>query len=119
MSDGKPVLDPERLAALRSLDGDDEPDVSREVAGLFLTSTEEGIGMIEAALAAGNAADLRVLAHRVKGSCGNVGATRLEALCKDLELAGHEGRVPADAAPGLRAEWDRVKAALESEFGIQ
>lgn len=118
MSDVEPVLDPERLAALRSLDGDDEPDVSVEVAGLFLTSTEEGIAEIEAVLQTTNAAELRALAHRIKGSCGNVGATRLEALCKDLEMAGHEGRIPPDAAGGLRAEWERVKVALKSEFGI-
>jgi HPt (histidine-containing phosphotransfer) domain-containing protein len=118
MTDEEPVLDPERLAALRSLDGDDEPDVSIEVTRLFLTSTAEGIDEIEAALRDDDAAALRAVAHRVKGSCGNVGATRLEAICRDLELAAHEGHVPTDAAAGLRAEWDRVRAALEAEFGI-
>ena len=118
MTDQEPVLDPERLAALRSLDGDDEPDVSLEVVRLFLTSTEEGITQIEAALAAADPVELRAVAHRVKGSCGNVGANQLEALCRDLELAGREDRIPDGGAPGLRDEWERVKSALKAEFSL-
>lgn len=118
MTDHEPVLDPERLAALRSLDGDDEPEVSLQVVRLFLSSTEEAIAQIEAALAAADPVELRAVAHRVKGSCGNMGASRLEALCRDLELAGYEGRIPDGGAPGLRDEWARVKSALEAEFGV-
>ena len=118
MTDQEPVLDPERLAALRSLDGDDEPEVSLEVVRLFLTSTEEGITQIETALAAGDTGELRAVAHRVKGSCGNVGANQLEALCRDLEMAGREDRIPGGRSPELRDEWTRVKAALKEEFGL-
>lgn len=118
MPDAEPILDPARLAALRSLDGDDEPLVSVEVAQLFLDSTADGIADIEAALAHGDAAALRAHAHKAKGSCGNVGATRLEQLCKALEAAGHEGRTPQEAAPELRAEWIRVQAALRTEFKL-
>jgi HPt (histidine-containing phosphotransfer) domain-containing protein len=56
--------------------------------------------------------------HALKGSCGNMGAMKMEAICAELEGAGHSGDLTA--APRLisrlEAELGRVRAVLEKEL---
>ena len=65
-------------------------------------------------------ADARVLAnksHSLKSSCGNLGATKMTAVCERLETIGRAGSVDgADVLLGeLEEEFLRVRRALEAE----
>ncbi len=93
-----PTVDPDRLRSLR----DDYGDLATELLGLFETSAAATLGELRAALAAGDGAEVRRLAHRLKGSARNVGATGLAKLAAELE------QVPPDAAAAL----GRLEAAL-------
>jgi HPt (histidine-containing phosphotransfer) domain-containing protein len=77
-----------------------------------------GLRRMQAAAAAGDAAELRRVAHSMKSSSANVGAERLSRLCKALETIGGSGRIDG-SLPLLEeasGELQRVVAALGSEL---
>jgi HPt (histidine-containing phosphotransfer) domain-containing protein len=93
-----PPVDPDRLRSLR----DDYGDLATELLGLFETSAAATLDELRAALAARDGAEVRRLAHRLKGSARNVGATGMAELATELE------QVPPEAAATL----GRLEAAL-------
>jgi two-component system chemotaxis response regulator CheY len=108
-----PPVDPEVLEMLASLQEPGEPDLVVELVTLFLRDTPERLAEltgrpVEAATAA------RV-AHAVKGSAGNLGATGLQELAGRLEQAGHRGEAGealADLVAAVHAEYARVERHL-------
>ena len=58
------------------------------------------------------------IAHTLKGSCANMGAVRMEALCSELEEIGRSENL--STAPrltsSLEEEFARVRAAFEKEL---
>ena len=110
-----PPLDPAALAALRDLNpGDDS--FFQDLVQIFLDDSPQRIAEIEQSLVKGDARQLTLAAHSLKGSSANFGAERLRALSEQLELLGRQGS-PGDAPAQLRAlkdEFTRVRAALEA-----
>ncbi len=113
-SPSSPVpVDPEIIEMLDSLQEPGEPDLIVELVTLFLRDTPERLRdlrdrPLEAALAA------RV-AHAVKGSAGNLGASLLQERASELEQAGHRGDSPAALAmltDAVYAEFARVEQHL-------
>lgn len=99
----RPHLDEEALAELQDV-MDDEFDV---LIHTYLNDSAERIAALRSALAAGDADALGKTAHSFKGSCINIGAPRLGALCLEVEEAARTS--------GL-AELDPVLTRIESEF---
>jgi HPt (histidine-containing phosphotransfer) domain-containing protein len=66
----------------------------------------------------GDAQSVERVVHTLKGSCGNMGAWKMESICAELEDAGHSGDLTA--APRLisrlEEEFGRVRAAFEEEL---
>lgn len=71
----------------------------------FLSDSEERLNSIRAAYSAADGSALRHAAHSFKGSCGNMGATLLSGLCKQLEEAARHNDL--DAAQGLITKVER------------
>jgi CheY-like chemotaxis protein/HPt (histidine-containing phosphotransfer) domain-containing protein len=110
-------LDPEVIATLRDLGGDD-PSIFNELVELFLSDTPPRIRALEAALESGNPKDLEAAAHALKSSSGNLGAYVLSGLFKELESCGRSKDLDA-AAPLVaqsREEYHRVEVALREEM---
>jgi HPt (histidine-containing phosphotransfer) domain-containing protein len=110
-----PPVDPEVIEMLASLQEPGEPDLVAELVTLFLRDTPERLRDLQARpLDAGHASRV---AHAVKGSAGNLGATQLQDLASALEQAGHRGD-SADAlarlADAIDVEFARVAAHLEA-----
>ena len=106
--DAMPILDEAAIDGLRdpALGGD--PEFLVEVVEAFLSDSPPRIAAIKASLAGGDGDALGRAAHSLKGSSGNFGAARLQALCADLERLGR-----ADQLTGLQPLVDR----LEIEYG--
>ncbi|MDP1569150.1 MAG: Hpt domain-containing protein [Vicinamibacterales bacterium] len=85
---GLPVLDHATLDRLRELNEPGEPDIVIEVLTLFLEDAPARVAAVAAAQAAGDARGLERAAHGLKGSAGNIGALRLQALCHRIEDLG-------------------------------
>ena len=100
------VLDEEVFGKLREILG---PALQRSLAP-FLEDTPAYLARLELAVHDGDADTARTMAHSVKGSSGNLGATALAQLAKE---AGRAGKAKAHAtggerAIGLRSRWDTV-----------
>ncbi len=112
------VLDQSVLSSLRELQEEGEPDILEEVGGLFLKHAPDKLSAIEKAVADRDAKGLQTAAHSLKSSSAYVGAMKLSAMSKDLEMMGRTGSLEGslEKSKSLKAEFLRVKTALESEI---
>ena len=110
-------VDVERLQDFTSGD----PNNLRELVDLYLKQTDEQMGQIEAAVKAGDAQQLRRVAHSCAGASATVGMKKLAPMLKDLERMGAEQKL--DAAPNLCQdailEFKRIRAFLEEYMASQ
>ncbi|MGH8973023.1 MAG: PAS domain S-box protein [Acidimicrobiia bacterium] len=81
------LLNHDRLAVLRGLGPSDGRGLLPRLVDAFVAEAPAAMASLRAAAAAGGAA-LSQSAHRLKGAAANLGATRLAAVCGDLETAG-------------------------------
>ena len=108
-----PVLDEAVLAELTSSVQDDRPFVV-ELVNAYLADGPAQVDAIEAAVAANDAAALVRPAHTLKSSSATVGAQRLAAASRELEMVGRSGSVDSASAASLRADWEAAVAALQA-----
>jgi CheY-like chemotaxis protein len=107
-------LDPDVLAGLREL-GD--PDLLSDLVGIFSDDASSRLATLHEAVEGDDAQSVEHVAHALKGSSGNMGATRMAAICTELQDAGASGdlsRAPA-LLEQLEDEFGRVRPALETE----
>jgi len=111
-------LDECALAQIRALRRPGQPSVLGKVIGLYLDSAPALLQQLRAAVEAGDGEALRQVAHSLKSSSANLGATQLAACCKELEQRGRDWCLEGVAA--LLAEVDghygRVREALIAEM---
>jgi HPt (histidine-containing phosphotransfer) domain-containing protein len=115
-----PTVSPLNLQAiedLRALNPDDDSFL-RELIQIYLDDSPKQIAEIEQSLAQGDSLRLTRAAHSLKGSSAYFGAGPLRALCEKIEQLGRSAALAEILAqlPDLKAEYDRVKAALESHL---
>ncbi|QOY92942.1 CHASE domain-containing protein [Massilia sp. UMI-21] len=106
------------LALLESNFGGDRERM-RKFAFLFVSTARTALAEIDAALGAGDLAQVSAVAHRVKSSARAVGALAFADLCEELE--GQAGR-PAQAralAARLRAQLGRIERELGNRLGTR
>ncbi len=103
-------LDHEALAELREVMDDD----FQILITTFLADSRERLRSLRDALDAGDAATFSKAAHSFKGSCINIGAPALGALCLEAEQLGRGGDLAG--APALiariEAEFEKVRELL-------
>jgi PAS domain S-box-containing protein len=102
-----PPVDARHLATVRAAMGED----FAELVEVFIASADELTHGLEAARASGDRSAFHRHAHTLKSSSGQLGATALAALARDLEAAA-TATLPADAAVRVRAlrdEYERVR----------
>jgi two-component system, sensor histidine kinase RpfC len=106
------VIDPEIMRELQSLGGN--TDFVEKLIRVFLESGEQKIREMEKAVNAQNAGKFRDLAHTLKGSAGQIGATALMEECSRCSRVGHAD-FRANGAEHLQAveqAFANAKAAL-------
>jgi HPt (histidine-containing phosphotransfer) domain-containing protein len=102
----------DREGALERLGGD--PQLLRDVAQTFRVEAPRLLGLIRAAVAAGDANTMRRAAHTLHGSAGVFAAAGIMSLARQLEEVGISGRMeeaPA-ALAALEAHLDPFLASL-------
>ncbi|WP_345005419.1 hybrid sensor histidine kinase/response regulator [Dactylosporangium siamense] len=98
---------------------DDEPTpqelelISRLLGG-FCTNAPDTLARLATVVAAGDAPAVVGVAHTLTGAAGNVGATTLARLSRDLETRARAGQLTAaeDDLAAMRHELDRVVTAV-------
>jgi HPt (histidine-containing phosphotransfer) domain-containing protein len=81
---------------------------------MFIAEVPGQLATLEAAVAKGDAGAIRLTAHTLKGTAGNFGASRMQALASAIEEKGCNGSLDGVSATfvELRAECERVREAL-------
>ncbi len=94
-----------------------EPALLAEMVDLFGEDTPARLAALRQALSASAWAELRAVAHLLKGEASTIGARELQHLCRDLERAAEDGS-QADATAvieAIGAAFRRAQAELEEE----
>jgi CheY-like chemotaxis protein/HPt (histidine-containing phosphotransfer) domain-containing protein len=113
------VLEPAVLADLRQMRDGGVPDVFRDLLQLFRADAPQLLTAMRAAVAEGNAEQLKQAAHSLKGAAANLGARQMSGIAAELEAIGRRGTVEG-AEPLLdrvEAQFQQVCEALEREAG--
>lgn len=96
-------------AGLAFADGDEE--LYREVLAMFLEQLNDEFAQLPEQLRQSSNELLARQVHTLKGSAGSVGATRIEAVAREMTQAFKAGNVPDDSL--LDALQTSMKAAHE------
>lgn len=97
-------LNMELLNELRDIMEDEFPSLLET----FLTESQKQYQEARLAFASKNMAELRRAAHSLKGSCGNVGALDLHAMCTAIE-----SQADANEVDGLDELLSQAEAQLQ------
>jgi len=88
-------------------------DIAGRLADLFAESTPELLESLRSAQDAGDEEGLRRAAHKLKGSCLNIGATLMATLAASVEQGEDTGKAIAE----LEAAFEPTRAALRDALG--
>jgi CheY-like chemotaxis protein/HPt (histidine-containing phosphotransfer) domain-containing protein len=112
------VLDRTALDGLRALQRAGTPGLLEKLVDSFLEDTPHQLADLRHAAQVGDAVRLTKLAHKLKGSVSNFGASRMVRVCTELETLGKNGNV--DVASQLLSDLDRqfdlASTVLRSEI---
>ena len=81
------AINPDSLAQLRDLMGDALDDVLRT----FIDYMPEQVDSLSSAINAKDADAVFNVAHKMKSSCGSIGATGLAQVAEEIEMIGRAG----------------------------
>jgi HPt (histidine-containing phosphotransfer) domain-containing protein len=104
------VLDLPRT--LEKMGGD--PELLREIMDFFVELVPQQIEDLAAAVQAGDVATVGLQAHGMKGGAGNVGAVRVAATARQLEMLAKEGTLTgaAELVQQLREDFREMTEVL-------
>jgi CheY-like chemotaxis protein len=104
---------PVDLREFQSLTDGDQA-FAQELVTAFISSGEQQMAEIGAALAQNDRAVVAKAAHKLRGACANIHAHALTSLAERMEIdsAAADARVLDQSNAQLRREFDRVKAFL-------
>ncbi|MFM9970673.1 MAG: Hpt domain-containing protein [Burkholderiales bacterium] len=112
------LLDLEQIEDLRRIDAGKGAVLARMV-DKFAAVIAERVDLIHSHFASRNMTELAMAAHSLKGAAGNLGASRLAALCAQIERAGHDKaeQTAETLIEKLRAEGEVARVSLLRETG--
>ncbi len=110
-------LDPSRLNAVRSLKSAG-PGLADRVIRLFLETTPSTLANLRLAASSGNAPQVRLAAHSLRGCGRELGAVRLGHLCQEIENLVRAGKVldAPSMLPELEHEYELVRQLLTEQI---
>jgi len=106
-----PVIDPGALARLLEWGGEDLP---RKMIEIFLSHAPRRVEQIRDGLRENDPRGAVEGAHSLKSSAGNLGASRVQTLCHDVERMAEDGDL--SAARKLLPELERAYARAREEL---
>ncbi|MCO4748347.1 MAG: Hpt domain-containing protein [Proteobacteria bacterium] len=110
-----PLIDQERIAELNSL-GD--PSLVRHVAQTFFGGMPSQLASLRDAVARGDAAATRGVAHTIKGGAASAGFPASSHAAADLEDAARNGRLDDldDLFKKLSSAIDRTREVVDASY---
>ncbi|MEZ5934300.1 MAG: response regulator [Alphaproteobacteria bacterium] len=97
------ALDPAPIEALRSLDPGGERQLIQRAITKFADYSDELVARLGKAVGDKNSSEVARLAHSLKSSSANLGATNLASQCAEIERHTKNGELPEDIGQRLTA----------------
>ena len=114
-ADRADVIDLSQLASLRDIEGPEHAHFFTDLIDLFLDETESQLKGLHAAHSQNDDTAIRQVAHHIKGSSANIGATQMVVLLGQLEESGRSNEDTETLLGKLDQEFELVRAALTAE----
>ena len=110
------VLDATQLRQLRELPGRQRPTLLQEVVEVFLRETPAALATLRGLVEQRDSAGTVMLAHRLAGSCANLGGEPMRQTAHAVEHAAEAGDWAAmpEMLMSLDREWRRMQKALQN-----
>ena len=110
----QPVVDANAFAELKELMGDDFKDI----VSMCLQSLPEQLSQIEKAIKFQNVDTLFTISHKMKSSCGSIGAFGLAERAEAIEIISRNGstQIPEQTLNDLRDATEQVISLLNTEL---
>jgi HPt (histidine-containing phosphotransfer) domain-containing protein len=85
-----------------------------EIVNMYFEDTPQALAELHVASDKGDAKALREVAHRLKSSCGNIGAVKLQMITEQIEIIGRKGKTEESQSLIALAEieFSRVEEVL-------
>ena len=114
-------LDKAILDGIRSLQSDDRPDLLDRIFAAYLDGSRRLMIDLASARQSGSLSKMRSVAHALKSSSGNIGATEFSRLAADVERAcdGLDEDRAVQLAQRMEAMYKSVVDAVESGLGTK
>lgn len=110
---GEAIMDTRVLIEFLDMVGPSGPGLLRNIAETYAVETPPVLTALGMALERGDSRAATRLAHRLKGSCLSIGASRLAASCAAVEQACSLGEPPSgETYCVLRRQFDATSIAL-------
>jgi CheY-like chemotaxis protein/HPt (histidine-containing phosphotransfer) domain-containing protein len=109
-------IDRDMLHSCLSVFGDQNPTVLQELLDLFLGSTPPRLGEMWEALGVGDAKAMRELAHGLRGSSAQVGATNMAQTCASIGTLVRSGSLQGvrELLDQLELDFERARRDLQT-----
>ena len=109
-----PTLDMQAYAELKSIMG----DTFIELITMFLQNIPELLVTLDTEIKNVNALQVFEIAHRIKSSCGSIGASGIAETAQIIELIGRDGSTENTAShlKVLNQQYTEIKPFLENEL---
>lgn len=91
-----------------------EPNLLEQITDAFLEDAQTRLADLRRAMASDDRAQIKRVAHSLKGMCGAIGAHHMAALSVDLERTPLAAHVDTGLVSQLEREFTRVRAALRA-----
>ena len=109
----QPAVDANAFAEMKELMGDDFKDI----VSMCLQSLPEQLNHIERAIKTQNVDTLFTISHKMKSSCGSIGAFGLAERAEAIEIISRNGstKIPEQTLNDLRDATEQVISLLNTE----
>lgn len=110
----QPAMDANAFAEMKELMG----ETFKDIVSLCLQSLPEQLTSIETAINTQSADTLFTASHKMKSSCGSIGAFGLAEKAEAIEIIGRNGstEIPEQALNDLRDATGQVVSILHAEL---
>lgn len=106
------LLDNAAINRLMDIGKATDPGFLQQILDMFLKQAPESISEIKASLEKGDPITMWKAAHKLKGTCLNIGAKKMAEICKEIESKGRNSQLMGLQGLSIQLEMD-YKATVE------
>ncbi|HLB74650.1 MAG TPA: CHASE domain-containing protein [Sedimentisphaerales bacterium] len=98
-----------------------EEGIAREIVPLCVVDNRERLEMLAGAVRTGNAEEVKLYAHAIKGSAGNIGAGQLSDVAARLEHKAYHGDLSRaeQLLQGIKTEFARLESFISNPDWVE